>query len=79
MRYRKKKGPDIWVVRCERGFSITAEGNRQHLIPPGTQSVAIAVARLLAHLNGSELVVQSRQGRIRAKDSHGADSPQRRG
>ena len=71
--YRKKKGPNVWVVRSKNGFSIKEEGNRSSLVPPVTQKLAITIARLLARANESELVVQSRRARIRIKDSHGAD------
>lgn len=70
----KKKGPDIWVVRHGSGFSIREEKLDADLVPPITQAFAIRIARLLARANWSELIVQSRKGRIRAKDSHGADA-----
>ncbi len=70
----KKKGPNIWVIRHGKGFSIRAEQLDATLVPPITQAFAIRIARLLARANGSELIVQSRKGRIRAKDSHGADA-----
>ena len=71
--FRKKKGPNVWVVRSKDGFSVKEEGNRSPLVPPVTQKVAISIARPLSRANGSELVVQSRRARIRIKDSHGAD------
>ncbi len=71
--YSRKKGPNVWVVRRGRAFSIREEGIRAYLVPPITQRRAIAIARQLASANGSELIVQSRSGRIRDKDSHGAD------
>ena len=77
--YRKKKGPNVWVVRRGSRFSIKEEGNAWPLVPPVTQKLAITIARLLARANGSELVVQSRQTRIRIKDSHGADRSPPRG
>ena len=67
-------GPNVWVVREGRGFSIREENLDTNLVPPITQAFAVRIARLLARANGSELIVQSRKGRIRAKDSHGADA-----
>ena len=68
-----KKGPNIWVVRHKSRFSIKAEGHRGYLIPPQTQVLATHIGRLIARANGSELIVQSAHGRIRIRDSHGAD------
>ncbi|MDB4913055.1 MAG: hypothetical protein JWM95_699 [Gemmatimonadetes bacterium] len=70
---RKKKGPNVWVVRSGSRFSVKEERLAVSLVPPVTQRLAIVIARLLACANGSELVVQSRRGNIRVKDSHGAD------
>ena len=67
------KGPNVWVVRHGAGFSVKEAGRRTFLLPPATQRVAITVARALAKANGSELIVQDRQGRIRLRDSHGSD------
>jgi hypothetical protein len=50
-----------------------------HLVPPVPQHVAITIARLIARANKSELIVQSRCGRIRLRDSHGADPFPKRG
>lgn len=75
----KKHGPNIWVVRCGSRFSIRAEGDSRCLVPPITQRFAIAIGRLLARANRSELIVQGHAGRIRARDSHGFDSRHRKG
>lgn len=71
--YTRKKGPNIWVVRRDERYSIRLEGRAGFLIPPHTQRMATLIARLIARANGSELIVQGRTGRIRARDSHGAD------
>lgn len=71
--YAKKKGPNVWVVRHKSRFSIKEEGRHGYLIPPQTQALATTIGRLIARANGSELIVQSRHGRIRIRDSHGAD------
>jgi hypothetical protein len=43
-------------------------------VPPIPRRIAVAIARLIARANGSELIVQGANGRITARDSHGADS-----
>jgi len=68
-----KHGPNVWVVRRGRRFSIKEEGGESCLTPPIPQWLAIILARKLAKANRSELIVQDRQGRIRARDSHGSD------
>jgi Uncharacterized protein conserved in bacteria (DUF2188) len=71
--HAKKKGPNIWVVRYKTRFSIKEEGRSGYLIPPLTQALATTIGRMIARANGSELIVQSAHGRIRIRDSHGAD------
>jgi hypothetical protein len=66
-------GPNVWVVRRGRGYSITEEGSQRYLIPPLPQRVAVAIARLIARAYRSELIVQGEDGRIRTRDSHGHD------
>jgi hypothetical protein len=74
-----KQGPNIWVVHRGSRFSVKEEGRGDYLIPPVTQRLATTIGRLLARTNHSELVVQGKLGQIRLRDSHGADSPYRRG
>jgi hypothetical protein len=74
-----KHGPNVWVI-CDGGrYSIKEEGQSIALITPTTQQSAIRIGRLIAKANRSELIVQGRYGRIRARDSHGFDSPYREG
>ncbi|HEX8726370.1 MAG TPA: DUF2188 domain-containing protein [Gemmatimonadaceae bacterium] len=68
-----KHGPNVWVVRRGSRFSIKEEGVAAYLVPPIRQDLAIFIARLIARANRSELIVQGRGGRIRARDSHGSD------
>ena len=70
---RKRLGPNVWVVRRGPHFSITEERSGVYLVPPVPQQLAITIARLIARANRSELIVQSRSGRIRLRDSHGPD------
>jgi hypothetical protein len=74
-----KHRPNIWVVRRGAKYSVKAEGAEKPFLLPVTQRFAIRIARLIAREYRSELVIQSQRGRIRAKDSHGFDSPRRRG
>lgn len=68
-----KQGPNVWVVHRGGRFSIKEEGSREYLIPPVPQRLAVAIARQIARANRSELIVQGENGRIRVRDSHGAD------
>ncbi|MDQ2668185.1 MAG: DUF2188 domain-containing protein [Gemmatimonadota bacterium] len=73
LQHPNSKGPNVWVVRHGDHFSVKEAGHRKRLLPPVSQRVAIKVARALAKANGSELIVQDRHGRIRLRDSQGAD------
>lgn len=70
---QNRHGPNIWVVRYRTGFSIKEQGKPGYYVPPIPRRVAVAIARLLARVNGSELIVQGTHGRITARDSHGSD------
>lgn len=70
---KPKHGPNVWVVRRGDQFSIKEEGSGAYLVPPIPQRTAITIARLVARANRSELIVQGSSGRIRMRDSHGAD------
>ena len=71
---QRKRGPNIWVVRHKGRYTIKVERSNLYLIPPLPQRIAIGIARLIARANGSELIVQGEHGKIRARDSHGADA-----
>jgi hypothetical protein len=70
---RKKLGPNVWVVRRDGQYSVKEEGSGTYLTAPVAQHTAIAIARLVARANCSELIVQGEAGRIRQRDSHGND------
>ena len=70
---RSTHGPNVWVVRHRGRFSVKLERSASFLIPPSTQQIAIVAARELARANRSELIAQGGSGRIRLRDSHGAD------
>jgi len=69
-----KRGPNVWVIRYRGKYSVKEQGRPGYLVPPVPQRIAIALARLIARINGSELIIQGENGRIRARDSHGADA-----
>ena len=69
----RKHGPNVWVVRRGARFSVKEEGNPYFLTSEIPQYAAIRIGRYLARANKSELIVQARNGRIRARDSHGSD------
>ena len=70
----KKRGPNVWVVCAGGRFTVKEEGRSTRLLAPATQREAIRAARQRAKRNRSELIIQGKDGRIRAKDSHGFDS-----
>jgi hypothetical protein len=82
MRKKKKEratrpmihGRNIWVVFNGRRYGVKQEGSHNASFWTRTQDAAIAIARLMAHENHSELIIQGRHGRIREKDSHGFDA-----
>jgi hypothetical protein len=61
------------VVHRGNGFTVEVERHRMFRFRGATQRAAMTYARSLAKAYGSELIVQSRSGRIRQKDSHGHD------
>ena len=70
---KRKQGPNVWVIRYRGRYSVKEERSACRLTPAVPQRVAIAIARLVARANRSELIIQGEDGRIRARDSHGAD------
>jgi hypothetical protein len=76
---QKIRGPNVWVVRHGTGYIVRVESRRATGQTGATQRAAMAYARSLARSYGSELIVQNRHGRIRAKDSHGHDPVRTRG
>lgn len=66
-------GRDQHVVRHERGWAVKGAGNERATAVFQTQEEAIDAGREIARNQRSELVVHGRDGRIRSKDSFGAD------
>ena len=67
LRPRRRHGPNVWVVRRGPRFSVKEEGIDNYLVPPIPQRLAIFIARVIARANQSELIIQDRHGRIRAR------------
>lgn len=61
------------VVRHGEGWAFKGAGNERATGVFGTQAEAIDAGRRIAENQRSELLVHGRDGRIRSKDSFGAD------
>ena len=67
---------NVWVgPHSGGGWQVKVEGNERATQVVSTQAEAIEIGRPIAQRNGSELVIQRPDGRIRDKDSHGDESP----
>jgi hypothetical protein len=53
-----KRGPNVWVIRYRGKYSVKEERRPGYLVPPVPQRIAVGVGRLLARINGSELIIQ---------------------
>jgi hypothetical protein len=72
--------PKIIEVKTLRGDWVVARrGRKSPLSTHTTQAKAEAAGRRQAKRDKAEFVLKGRDGRIRKKDSYGADSPSRRG
>jgi hypothetical protein len=69
----------VWVVRHGPRYSVKEERVSSYILPPLCQPLAIRIARLVARVNRSELIVQGRTARIRFRDSHRPGSRRPRG
>lgn len=61
------------VVKHTQGWAVRSEGATRVGSVHRTQAEAIDRGRAAAREQGTELVVHGRDGRIRARDSHGND------
>ncbi len=67
-------GKDQWVSpRSDGKWGVHGAGNTRDTNQYDTQAQAIARAKEIAINQGSEVVVQGQNGRIRSKDSYGND------
>ena len=65
---------NIYVVRKGEHWATRSEGSSRVGKIYDTQKDAIDAGRSQAILNKSELVIQGKNGRIREKNSYGADN-----
>jgi uncharacterized protein YdaT len=61
------------VVPHSDGWAVKPEGGERASSVHDTQQAAIDQAREVARNQGTELFIHGRDGRIRARDSHGND------
>ncbi|MBI2392842.1 MAG: DUF2188 domain-containing protein [Deltaproteobacteria bacterium] len=73
------KGKNQHVVPRDGNWAVVGEGNARATKILPTQERAIEKARDIARNQESELIVHGRGGQVRERDSHGHDSPRRRG
>jgi uncharacterized protein YdaT len=64
---------NLHVVPHGRKWAVRPAGSKQHTSSHRTQKATIDRARHAAKVDKSEVVVHSRDGRIRDKDSYGND------
>lgn len=73
------KGKNQHVVLRGNAWAVVGEGNGRATVVTPTQQEAVAKGRQIARNQESELFVHGRGGQIRERDSHGHDSPKRKG
>ena len=61
------------VVPHTDGWAVRGAGSQRASSVHDTQQQAIDAARSVSRNQGSELLIHGRNGRIRARDSHGND------
>ena len=61
------------VVPHDEGWAIRGSGSRRATSIHRTQQPAIDAAREIARNQRTEVFIHGRDGRIRARDSHGSD------
>lgn len=66
-------GKNQWVTTHDGKWAVVGEGNSKATSLHDTQQEAIEAARQIAINQGSELIIQGRDGRIREKNSYGND------
>jgi len=73
------KGKNQHVVPRDGQWAVVGEGNARATTIAPTQEQAIEKGREIARRQESELFIHGRGGKIRERDSHGHDSPRRKG
>jgi hypothetical protein len=67
------KGKNQHVVRRDDSWAVRGEGNSRDTVHTGTQREANERAREIATNQGSEVLIHSRDGKIRERNSYGND------
>ncbi|MGH9932705.1 MAG: DUF2188 domain-containing protein [Pyrinomonadaceae bacterium] len=71
---RKTNGANLHVVpRIDGLWAVRGEGSTRATSIHGSQRDAIETARKLAKMSATQLIIHGRDGRIRERDSYGAD------
>ncbi len=73
------KGRNQHVVRRDNGWGVRGEGNSRDTVIKPTQREAIEAATEIARNQSSEVLIHSRDGRIRERNSYGNDPHPPRG
>ena len=66
-------GKNQWISPRDDGWAVHGEGNTKDTKHFSTQREAANYGRSIAKNQGSELIIQGRNGQIRSKDSYGND------
>ena len=66
-------GKNQWVTTRGDKWAVVGEGNSKATSLHDTQQAAREAARQIAINQGSELIVQGKESRIREKNSYGKD------
>lgn len=66
-------GKNQWVSPRDNGWAVHGEGNQRDTKIFDTQKQAWDAAKNIAKNQGSEVIVQGKNGQIRSKDSYGND------
>ncbi len=66
-------GKNQFVVKHPNGWAVKGANNSKATVVTNTQKEAIEKGRTIAINQGSELTIQGKDGKFRAKDSYGND------
>lgn len=66
-------GKNQFVVKHSNGWAVKGANNTRATAITGTQQEAIQIAKRIATNQSSELTIQGRDGKFRAKYSYGND------
>ncbi len=61
------------VVPIGNGWAVKGEGNSKFTVITDTKSKALYIAKSIAKVNKSELIIHGKDGKITEKNSYGKD------